>query len=283
VRLELQFDETAGAVAGDADRLQQVLWNLLSNAVKFTPAGGRVEVRLERREEELVLSVSDTGRGIAAEFLPYVFARFRQAENVASRSTGGVGLGLAIVRHLVELHGGIVEAHNRADQPGAAVTVTVPLLVVPAATPLASPERVHPVVSGVVPFDCPPELKDVDVVAVDDDPDARRLVAAVLEDCGAVVRACASAGEAMTALAERMPDVLVSDIGMPEEDGYAFIRRVRARGFAVPAVALTAYARVEDRMQALSSGYNMHVPKPVEPAELAVVVASLVHRRSAKA
>jgi signal transduction histidine kinase len=279
IRVQVVLDFGAGMVLGDAVRLQQVVWNLLSNAIKFTPKSGTVRVQLERVNSQVELTVSDTGPGVDEQFLPHMFDRFRQADSAITRKHGGLGLGLAIVRHLVELHGGTVQAHNRADQSGAVFTVTLPVMVVRAATPpVPTPERVHPVVSGAVPFDRPPELKGVDVLAVDDDADARRLVSAVLEDCGAVVRVCGSSAEAMSALGERLPDVLVSDIGMPDEDGYAFIRRVRDSGIAVPAVALTAYARVEDRMNALSAGYNIHVPKPVEPAELAVVVASLVHR-----
>ncbi len=284
IRVQVVLDFGAGVVLGDAVRLQQVVWNLLANAIKFTPKQGTVRVQLERVNSHVELTVSDTGPGIDEDFLPHMFDRFRQADGAISRKHGGLGLGLAIVRHLVELHGGSVEAHNRADRAGAVVTVILPVMVVRKTAPseIVAPERVHPVVSGAVPFDCPPSLAGVRVLAVDDDADARRLVAAVLEDCGAVVRTCASVAEAIAALDGDTPDVIVSDIGMPEEDGYELIRRVRAResaaGGQIPAVALTAYARVEDRMQALTAGYDMHVPKPVEPAELAVVVASLVTR-----
>ncbi|HWN45280.1 MAG TPA: response regulator, partial [Thermoanaerobaculia bacterium] len=214
--------------------------------------------------------------------------RFRQADSTSTRKQGGLGLGLAIVRHLVELHGGTVEANNRSDEQGASFLVKLPVMVVrrSAATLPSEPERVHPGVSGIVPFDCPPALDGIKVLAVDDEADARNLLALVLEQCGAEVRTCASAAEALAALADYEPDILVSDIGMPGENGYDLIKKVRAweadRGRRIPAVALTAYARVEDRLQALTAGYNMHVPKPVEPAELAVVIASLTPQRPQK-
>ncbi len=231
--------------------------------------------------------MSDTGPGIEEDFLPYVFDRFRQADSSASKRHGGLGLGLAIVRQLVELHGGTVEAGNRSDQRGAIFTVKLPLMVIRKSAQPAKPEEplVHPTVSGTVPFDCPPDLQDIKVLAIDDEPDARHLLKTVLEQCGARVKTCASAAEVLAALEEFEPDILVSDIGMPEEDGYSLIKRVRAleatRGGRIPAVALTAYARVEDRLLALRAGYSMHVPKPVEPAELAVVIASLTRRKSA--
>jgi signal transduction histidine kinase/ActR/RegA family two-component response regulator len=286
IRVQVVLDFGAGLVLGDPVRLQQVIWNLLSNAIKFTPKHGRVQVQLERINSHVELTVSDTGPGIDEGFLPHVFDRFRQADSTSSKKHGGLGLGLAIVRHLVELHGGTVEAMNRSDQQGAVFIVKLPVMIVRAPAAEAAevePPRVHPSVSGNVPFHCPPALDGIKVLAVDDEADARHLLAAVLERCGAEVRACGSAAEALAALEEYEPDILVSDIGMPGEDGYSLITRLRAleaeRGGRIPAVALTAYARVEDRLRALSAGYNMHVPKPVEPAELAVVIASLTQGR----
>jgi signal transduction histidine kinase/CheY-like chemotaxis protein len=285
IRVQVVLDFGAGVVLGDPVRLQQVIWNLLSNAIKFTPKKGRVQIQLERINSHVEITVSDTGPGIDQEFLPYVFERFRQADSSITRKHGGLGLGLAIVRHLVELHGGTVEASNRGDGKGAVFLVKLPLMVIRAPAGAQSPElqRIHPTVSGRVPFDCPPELHGIRVLAVDDEADARHLLAMVLERCGAEVKTCATAAEALAALDDYQPDLLISDIGMPEEDGYDLIRQVRAREAGrsekIPAVALTAYARVEDRLRALTQGYNMHVPKPVEPAELAVVVASLTGQR----
>ncbi|MEO6196203.1 MAG: ATP-binding protein [Thermoanaerobaculia bacterium] len=288
IRIQMVLDFGAGVVLGDPVRMQQVIWNLLSNAIKFTPKQGRVQVQLQRINSHLEITVSDTGPGIEEDFLPYVFDRFRQADSSASKRHGGLGLGLAIVRQLVELHGGTVEGGNRSDQQGAVFTVKLPLMVIRKPTQPAKPEEaplIHPTASGSVPFDCPPDLQGIKVLAVDDEADARHLLKALLEQCGAEVRTCASAAEVFAALEGYEPDILVSDIGMPEEDGYSLIKRVRAReatrgGGRIPAVALTAYARVEDRLLALRAGYNMHVPKPVEPAELAVVIASLTRRKS---
>jgi PAS domain S-box-containing protein len=284
IRLQVVMDFGAGLILGDPGRLQQVIWNLLSNAIKFTPKGGKVQVQLERVNSHIEITVSDTGPGIDEGFLPHVFERFRQADSTSTRVHGGLGLGLSIVRHLVELHGGTVEAGNRADRQGAVLTVRLPLMVVrkPTGSLGIEAERVHPTASGNLPFDCPPALDGLRVLAVDDEADARQLLTAVLERCGAEVKTCASASEALEALEQYKPDILVSDIGMPDEDGYTLMEKVRAseegRGERIPAVALTAYARVEDRLRALSAGYNMHVPKPVEPAELAMVIASLTRR-----
>jgi signal transduction histidine kinase/ActR/RegA family two-component response regulator len=286
IRIQVVLDFGAGVVLGDPVRMQQVIWNLLSNAIKFTPKQGRVQVQLQRINSHLEITVSDTGPGIEEDFLPYVFDRFRQADSSASKRHGGLGLGLAIVRQLVELHGGTVEGGNRSDRQGAIFTVKLPLMVIRKPTQPAKAEEpplVHPTVSGTVPFDCPPDLHGIKVLAIDDEADARHLLKTLLEQCGAKVRTCASAAEVLAALEEFKPDILVSDIGMPEEDGYSLIKRVRAfeatRGGRIPAVALTAYARVEDRLLALRAGYSMHVPKPVEPAELAVVIASLTRRK----
>jgi CheY-like chemotaxis protein len=258
-----------------------VVWNLLSNAIKFTPKGGRVQVRLERVNSHIEIAVSDTGPGIEPEFLPYVFDRFRQADGRTTRQHGGLGLGLAIVRHLVELHGGTVRAESPGEGQGAIFTVLLP--VAPVYQTASVVERVHPAARDTLPlYDCPDSLEGMIVLAVDDEPDTRELLKVGLGQCGAVVTVVGSAAEALEAIAAHVPDLLISDIGMPGEDGYELIRRVRQlppeNGGKLPAIALTAYARVEDRMQALRAGYQMHVPKPVELAELAAVAASLVKR-----
>jgi PAS domain S-box-containing protein len=284
IRVYVILDFGAGNVLGDPVRLQQVAWNLLSNAIKFTPRGGSIRVSLERINSHVELTVSDSGGGIAEDFLPHVFDRFRQADSTSSKKHGGLGLGLSIVRHLVELHGGTVEAANREEESGAIFTVKLPVMALRPQTEqtMDRAERVHPAANWSVPFDCPPELKGVKVLAVEDEKDARDLLVAVLEQCGAEVRTCDSVSRALEMLKEMQPDVLVSDIGLPEEDGYSLIRKVRAleegTGKRLPAVALTAFARVEDRLKALSEGYNMHVAKPVEPAELALVIASLTNQ-----
>jgi CheY-like chemotaxis protein len=239
-------------------------------------------VRLERVNSHIEIVVSDTGQGIAAEFLPHVFDRFRQADSSSSRKHGGLGLGLSIVKQLVEMHGGSLRAESAGVGQGATFTVALP--VVAAHNPKAadSPERVHPAASsGRIAFDCPPNLKNLRILAVDDEKDSRDLLKNILEMCQAEVLTVGSAEETMQILPEFDPHILISDIGMPEEDGYALIRKIRNREKSeklkrLPAVALTAYARVEDRMKALSAGFQMHVPKPVEPAELAAVIASLV-------
>lgn len=280
IQLQTILDPGAGAVAGDSDRLQQVVWNLLSNAVKFTPKGGQAQVRLQRVNSHIEIIVSDTGQGIHADFVPYVFDRFRQADSSITRSYSGLGLGLAIVRHLVELHGGTVEAESLGEGQGATFRVKLPLI--PIRISAKDSERVHPAVSVGAPFDTPPSLQGVRVLIVDDEIDTREYLQVVLEQCEAHVVAVNCAKDAIAAICQFKPDVLVSDIGMPEEDGYSLIRRVRGLsvedGGKIPAVALTAYARTEDRTKAIASGFQMHIPKPVEPAELATVVASLAVR-----
>ncbi len=281
VRVQRIMDTGVVTVSGDPIRLQQVVWNLLSNAIKFTPKGGRVQVRLERVNSHIEISVSDSGAGIAPEFLPYVFDRFRQADQRTTRQHGGLGLGLAIVRHLVELHGGNVRAESPGQGQGATFTVLLP--VAPVYQSVGKEERVHPAARDTLPlYECPDRLDGLKVLAVDDEPDTRELLKVGLGQCGAEVIAVGSAAEALEAIEAAVPDLLISDIGMPGEDGYALIRRVRELpaegGGKVPAIALTAYARVEDRMQALRAGYQMHVPKPVELAELVAVAASLVQR-----
>jgi PAS domain S-box-containing protein len=281
VRLQRIMDTGVATVSGDPVRLQQVVWNLLSNAIKFTPKGGRVQVRLERVNSHIEIAVSDTGPGIASEFLPYVFDRFRQADGRTTRQHGGLGLGLSIVRHLVELHGGTVRAESEGEGQGATFTVLLP--VAPVYQTAKAVERVHPAARDTLPlYDCPDRLDRKRVLVVDDEPDTRELLKAGLGQCGAVVTVVGSAVEALEAIAASVPDLLISDIGMPGEDGYELIRRVRQlpseNGGKLPAIALTAYARVEDRMQALRAGYQMHVPKPVELAELVAVAASLIRR-----
>lgn len=281
VRVQRIMDTGVVTVSGDPVRLQQVVWNLLSNAIKFTPRGGRVQIRLERVNSHIEIAVSDSGTGIALEFLPYVFDRFRQADQRTTRQHGGLGLGLSIVRHLVELHGGSV----RAESPGAGQgsTFTVLLPVAPVYQSIGTEERVHPAARDTLPiYECPERLDGLKVLVVDDEPDTRELLKASLGQCGAEVTITGSAAEALEAMRAVVPDLLISDIGMPGEDGYELIRRVRELpaegGGKVPAIALTAYARAEDRMQALRAGYQMHVPKPVEMAELVTVAASLVGR-----
>ncbi|HEY9633887.1 MAG TPA: response regulator [Coleofasciculaceae cyanobacterium] len=280
IRIQSVLDPAAGPVAGDFDRLQQVVWNLLSNGIKFTPKGGRVMVRLERVNSHVEIIVTDTGKGIDPEFVPYVFERFRQADSSSTRVYSGLGLGLAIVRHLVELHGGTVRAYSDGEEKGATFTVKLPLI--PIRLGPNPGKHVHPTVDLEVPFDNPPMLNGVRVLIVDDEVDSRELLVAALEQCQAKVFAVASASEALEAVSQFKPDVLVSDIGMPLEDGYSLIRKVRQlsaeQGGKIPAIALTAYARAEDRMRAITSGFQMHIPKPVEPAELATVVASLAKR-----
>ncbi len=278
VHFQVIIDDSAGLVAGDASRLQQVAWNLFSNAVKFTPKGGRVQIRLERVDSQVTFIVSDTGEGIDPGFLPYVFDRFRQADASSSRAYGGLGLGLAIVRHVVELHGGSVHAESRGGGKGATFIVKLPLMVGRLST-------IDTDISETMPqFDLVPELNGLRVLAVDDEAETREILTAMLQHYGAEVATVASASEALEILQTWSPDIIISDIGMPGEDGYELIRKVRAlesdRGGQIPAVALTAYARLQDRLRVLEAGYQIHLPKPVEPAELATVVASLTGRFS---
>ena len=267
-------------VAGDPSRLQQALWNLLFNAVKFTPARGRIEVRAERAGAHVRISVTDTGKGVAPEFLPYVFDRFRQADGGTTRRFGGLGLGLAIVRHLVEAHGGTVHADSPGEGLGATFSLTLPLMAVRLEGDEAG--RVGRSLELAAPRARATELAGVRVLVVDDDDDARQMISAVLTRAGAHVRDCGSAGEALTTLRQWQPDVMMSDIGMPVEDGYDLIRRVRAltdeQGGRVPAAALTAYAREDDRARVLAAGYQLHVAKPIGSVELVSAVASLARQ-----
>jgi CheY-like chemotaxis protein len=268
IQMHVQIEPDVGQVWGDASRLQQVLWNLLSNAIKFTPQGGWVEIRLERKGSQAQITVSDTGKGIPADFLPYVFEHFRQADATTTRKFGGLGLGLAIVRHLVELHGGTVQAESPGEGQGATFTVRLPCLL-PQSQTTPDSEQPKPYL----------DLHDVEILVVDDDADTREFVAFLLEQYGARVRAVGSASEALTALTQALPDVLLSDIGMPDVDGYMLMQQVRTlppeQGGQIPAIALTAYAGEINHQQAITAGFQSHLSKPVEPAELVDEITSL--------
>jgi CheY-like chemotaxis protein len=267
-----------GLISGDPNRLQQVIWNLLSNAIKFTPSGGRVTIRLERKGTQAQIQVSDTGKGINADFLPHVFEYFRQADSSTTRTQGGLGLGLAIVRHLVELHGGIVTASSPGMEQGSTFTVTLPLKI--QATAIAPSEPLGSTQKMGETLDNPPAFRGLRILVVDDETDTRDFYTAVLEEHGAEVIAVASADEALEVISRQRPDVLISDIGMPVRDGYSLIRHVRAseleEGGMLPAIALTAYARDVDRQQAIAAGFQKHLSKPVEPNKLVAVVAHLI-------
>ncbi|MBN3992560.1 MAG: PAS domain S-box protein [Nostoc sp. NMS2] len=273
IKIQTMFDVSLGQVMGDTNRLQQVVWNLLSNAVKFTPAGGRVEVRLMEAGNQIKIQVSDTGKGINRNFLPYVFDYFRQADGTTTRTFGGLGLGLAIVRKVVEMHGGKVQAESPGEGSGATFTVELPLLV-------RSEQVRHEENESL---DCQPEsslLSATQVLVVDDEPDIRDLVSFILQDYGVQVTSVSSAQEALQALSESIPDVLISDIGMPKTDGYMLMREVRSRspqeGGRVPAIALTAYAGEMNQQQALAAGFQMHISKPVDPDVLVKAIVNLI-------
>ncbi|MEH2159503.1 MAG: PAS domain S-box protein [Nostoc sp.] len=276
IQIQTIFDANLGQVMGDPNRLQQVVWNLLSNAVKFTPTGGRVEIRLMEVGNQMQIQVSDTGKGINPDFLPYVFDYFRQADGTTTRVFGGLGLGLAIVRNVVEMHGGTVQAESPGEGLGATFTVELPLLV-------RSEQVRHEENESL---DCQPEsslLSDIQVLVVDDEPDIRDLVCFILEDYGVEVTAVSSAQEALQALSELIPDVLISDIGMPKTDGYMLMREVRSRspqqGGHVPAIALTAYAGEMNQQQALAAGFQMHISKPVDPDVLLKAIVNLIESK----
>ena len=281
IRLQSLLDPAAGPISGDADRLQQIVWNLLSNAVKFTPKGGRIQVKLQRVDSHVEIVVSDSGVGISKEFLPHVFDRFRQADASTTRIHGGLGLGLSIVHQLVDLHGGSVSVHSEGEGKGATFIIHLPFVGVVSnqkefeSAPPSSPEE-------VTTFDGLPSLQGLKVLVVDDEADTRELIAEVLKEVGSEAITCRSVEEALIALEQHKPDILISDLGMPDEDGYSLISKIRSlpseQGGHIPAAALTAYARAEDRMRVLRSGFQFHLPKPVDSAELVTVVASLAGR-----
>jgi PAS domain S-box-containing protein len=281
VRLQVLLEPHVGPVFGDRERLQQVVWNLLSNGVKFTSKGGLVQVTLQRINSHVEIVVKDTGIGINPDFLPHVFDRFRQADGSTTRNYGGLGLGLAIVRHLVELHGGTAWAESPGEKQGSSFTVRLPAMT-NGEQPLPE-ELKQPAIAVTESRDRQPSsLTGLRVLVVDDEIDARTLLSAMLERCGAQVVAVSSAREGLESVESWQPDVLIADIGMPVEDGYGLIKKVRAlpkeRGGQTPALALTAYARTEDRVRALSEGYQVHLAKPVDRYELAAVITSLGHR-----
>jgi PAS domain S-box-containing protein len=283
IRIEQMLDPLAGPVSGDANRLQQIAWNLLSNAVKFTPRGGKVQVVLQRVNSHIEITVTDTGQGISQEFLPFLFERFRQADASTTRRHGGLGLGLSIAKQLVDLHGGTIEAESSGEGQGSTFVLRLPLVAI------------HPSVGEQdddAPFAPPPvesagkpDLSNIRVLVVDDEADSRDLIKRVLQSCRAQVMTAASAVEAMSMLGGA--DVLLSDIGMPEIDGFEFLRRVRTHVSPeirkLPAIALTAFARSEDRTRALLAGYQVHLSKPVSSAELIATVASVSGRTTAAA
>jgi CheY-like chemotaxis protein len=280
VRLEAVLDPQASPVSGDPERLQQVFWNLLSNAVKFTSRGGKVQIRLGRINSHIEVSVADTGIGILPEFLPHVFERFRQADASIARERGGLGLGLSIARQLAEMHGGTIEAASGGLGKGATFTLKLPLMIVhPAGEEL---ERVHPRTAAGTQTIPRGDLRNVHVLAIDDDPDAVTLVAELLEASGARVSTASSADEAIRILETELPDVIVSDLGMPRVDGFQLIERIRKHRNPlvrhVPAAALTAYARSDDRVKALRAGFQIHLAKPIDPTELVTAVAALANR-----
>jgi len=286
IRLQVVLDPMAGPVRGDPNRLQQVLWNLLTNAVKFTHKDGRVTITLARVNSHLEIEVTDNGEGIDPDFLPHMFDRFRQGDASTTRRQGGLGLGLSIAKQLVELHGGSISVKSAGRGMGATFRVTLPVMATAVDSTAPADTREHPArsitgpdVEAITAID----LAGVKVLVVDDEPDARLLIQRLLEDCNASVLTAASATEALQVLGRDSADVIVSDIGMPGEDGFSLIRRIRAikdRNAATPAVALTAYARVEDRVKAIQAGFQMHLSKPVEPMELVTMVASLARRQA---
>jgi CheY-like chemotaxis protein len=278
IKIETIIGTDLRLISGDGDRLQQVIWNVLSNAAKFTPTGGKVEITVSQIASHVQIQVMDSGPGIESSFLPHVFERFRQADGSITRTHGGLGLGLAIVRHLVELHGGTIGVENRDDQSGAIFTIRLPLpsgelrpeALVRAASLSKDDRSEHPTLQGLR------------ILVVDDETDTLDLIGMELAQYGAKITGVSSAEEALEALARNEFDLLISDIGMPKTDGYELIRQIRRREEGadkkMPAVALTAYARVQDRMQAIMAGFSTHVAKPVEANELITVVASLVGR-----
>jgi PAS domain S-box-containing protein len=276
IRIQPLLDTRIGLVRGDPNRLQQVLWNLLSNAIKFTPKGGRVQVILERVNSHAEISVADSGVGIKPDFLPYVFDRFRQADAATTRQFGGLGLGLSLVRSLAELHGGSVRVKSAGENQGSTFIVNLPIAHVRAEEQHSTPGKrhAHPIEDIELP-----QLQGVRVLVVDDEPDGRDLIARILQGRGASAQCASSAAEALDLLAQGQFDVLLSDIGMPGTDGFELIRRVRQRetGRPLPAIAITAYARADDRQRSLLVGFHMHLSKPLEARELIASIAGLLH------
>jgi PAS domain S-box-containing protein len=277
IEVSTVFEPDVGQVMGDLTRLQQVVWNLVSNAIKFTPKGGKIEVRLEQADGYAQIIVSDTGKGISAEFLPFVFDCFRQADSTSTRNFGGLGLGLAIVRNIVEIHGGIVKADSQGEGKGAMFTINLPLLPDESASLTSEQNDPTFLTSNSLP------LNGIRVLVVDDDTDSRDIIAFVLEQDGAFVIAVSSAFEALESLAEIKPDVLISDIGMPEMDGYMLIHQVRdltpEEGGKIPAIALTAFARNNDQQEALKAGFQMHLSKPIDPQKLIAAITKVVETK----
>jgi signal transduction histidine kinase/ActR/RegA family two-component response regulator len=280
IKLQKVIDPIAGPVTGDPNRLQQVMWNLLINAIKFTPKGGNVRVVVERVNSHVEVSVSDTGKGIASEFLPHVFERFSQADNSARRGYTGLGLGLAIVKSLSELHGGSVRVKSGGVGKGTTFIISLPISVVQALDTVENQQ--HTKVERHVALLHTPDLQGIKVMVVDDEADAIRLVKRIMEDCGATVTACTSGEECLDCVSKVRPDVVIMDVGMPDMDGYTLIGKIRAlspeQGGRTPVVSLTAFARSEDRRQAMLAGFDIHVAKPVEPDELVAVVSRLAQR-----
>jgi CheY-like chemotaxis protein len=280
VRVSTVVDPGATPIAGDPERLQQVVWNLVSNAVKFTPRDGQVQVRVERVNSHVELVVSDTGIGIAKEFLPHIFERFRQADSGTTRAHGGLGLGLAITRHLLELHGGSIHVSSAGAGTGATFRVKLPMMIVH--PPAYEERRVHPRDTRVEPGLPIPELNGIRVLAVDDDADALTLVREILEMTSAQIGTVSSGAAALELLERSAFDVLIADLGMPGMDGFELIAQIRKSASpqvrVMPAAALTAYARSEDRAKALRLGFQMHLAKPIDPGELMAAVAALANR-----
>jgi CheY-like chemotaxis protein len=279
IRIDAKLDSIPAVVSGDANRLQQVIWNLLSNAVKFTESGGHVLIKLQQVGSAIEISVTDSGQGISRDFLPYVFDRFRQADSTTTRQHGGLGLGLAIARHLIEIHGGTIKAESAGAGKGSVFTIRLPLVD---STTRDSKLDEAKIVAASRANQSQQLLSGLRVLVVDDDADTLQLMTTALTSRQAKVTAVSSAGEAIEAIKASRPDVLVSDIAMPDEDGYGLIRRIRSledqSSSVIPAVAITAYAKEEDRHKALSSGYQIYLAKPIELTELVSVVARAARR-----
>jgi signal transduction histidine kinase len=280
ININIVLNETPVPVNGDPDRLQQIMWNLLSNAIKFTPPGGSVEVRIECIDSKVRISVADTGQGIEPDFLPYVFDRFRQADSSHTRKYGGLGLGLAIVRYLVELHGGTVNVASEGKDRGATFTVDFPLASTSVKTQVDRKKQKTNILREIYNSQ---SLSGVSVLLVEDDLDTQELIRVLLENSGAHVRTATTVVDALKEFEIHPPNVIVSDIGLPKEDGIVLIQKIRSlsneKGGRTPAIALTAYTREEDRMKILAAGYQMHVSKPVDPAELITVVANIAKQK----